>query len=30
MSLRGSTPNIMHTVMGSELTIFPQEKDSGL
>lgn len=30
MSLRGSTPNIMHMAMGSELTATPQKKDSGL
>lgn len=27
MSLRGSTPNVMQTVMGSELTVTPQEQD---
>lgn len=30
MSLRGSTPNIMHMAMGSELTATPQKKDPGL
>lgn len=30
VNLRGSTPNVMHTVMGSELTITPQERDPGV
>lgn len=30
MSLRGSTSDAMHTVMGSELTVTPQEQSPDL